>query len=86
MLATPVVPSSWFISVSSTNVESSSVSFPFWSIATTAIGIMLGLIFMMDGEPMESSQFPDTISTFCKASTTAVSMLAPFSNSRTTME
>ena len=86
MLATPVIPSSWFISVSSTNVETSSVVASFLSTAAIAIGIMFGLIFMIYGEPISSSHEPSTRSTPCMVLTMAVFMSAPFSNSRTTSE
>ena len=86
ILATPVVPSSSFIRVSSTKFESFSVSYPSMSTEATAIGSMFGLSFIIYGAPMVSSQPPSTRSTLCRMLTVAVSMLAPASNSMMTME
>ena len=55
MLATPAVPSSLFISSSSTNLESPSCVLPSMLTAATFTGIIDGFIFIMVGEPTVSS-------------------------------
>ena len=55
MPATPAVPSSLFISSSSTNLESSSCELPSMLTAATLTGIIDGFIFIIVGEPTVSS-------------------------------